>query len=1017
MRIEQSNILDVTSNDGNGIEIKGRTVVSGAASEKASDAFEKKTACIQATYENPKAEGSGTVSDVMAQASVMDAELMKNEMLVSGNTTTSKDGSGVEEEGFSLRDTDVKTIVTVTDKIKMQLAKAGVDVSCMGDGLSEEQIEAVTGNAALAAQIEGSLNQADLPATEDNITETIEAVEQAENIRELSDGAVKYMLDNELAPTIENLYKAEYSGSTGYTAPADNRIDYGALQGQIESVIAKAGLPVNAMTVELGHFMIQNDIAFTPENLSYMSELKAMEFPVNREEVLSAIMDAIAEGNRPKDAMLIAGYSMKDQAEHAVDVIEHATEADLKYVVSYGLELTVANLEAAGKQNAQAAVSEIEVSDTDFAFITAKRQLEETRLIMTAQANYALLKQGISIDTKPLEELVEELKNIENNYYANLLEQGGVPVTEDNVNLFAKTVDTVGELKIMPAYTLGIRNADISTLEGLHRAGSALENTLKKANESYETLMTAPRKDLGDSIQKAFRNVDDILEDLDLETSEANERAVRILAYNNLEITEESIAKMKAADAEVQRAFQNLSPAVVREMIKTGINPLDMNIQELNLKAEEIRNNLDEGGSERFSEYLWKLEQNHEISEADREAYIGIYRLLNQVEKTDGAVIGALIEQGAEVTMRNLLTNVRSMKHTNMDVKIDDSYGTTEELNSIGKSITDQIEKGYQTNCAKASLELLTPECMKTVMSEAGWEDLTPEQLLEQMRNAEVSEDESYIKEQQKDIDVCMTASEEVYQMLADYDMPNTVYNVMALQQYLNNRNSAFRQLFGTASDVKEEKNADLENAKEEVLKEYGEAVKTPEAMKEAQEKLAETAAHVMDTMLVEDANVTSMKIKEMKLMRTQIELSGIMAAKDETYAIPVLIQNQITSVHLRVVRGEAKKGLVNITFETDNLGKVAAEIKASAQGVTGYVASNKKETVSLLKQNKEALEDAVSTEGKAALDFVVSDTLDLNSFERKEAVKQEGEKELAKIQTTALYEIAKNFIEAVKSL
>ena len=47
----------------------------------------------------------------------------------------------------------------------------------------------------------------------------------------------------------------------------------------------------------------------------------------------------------------------------------------------------------------------------------------------------------------------------------------------------------------------------------------------------------------------------------------------------------------------------------------------------------------------------------------------------------------------------------------------------------------------------------------------------------------------------------------------------------------------------------------------------------------------------------------------------------------------------------------------------------------------------------------------------------MTSDTLDLNRFERKNAVKQEGEKELAKIQTTSLYAMAKNFLEVVKSL
>ena len=56
---------------------------------------------------------------------------------------------------------------------------------------------------------------------------------------------------------------------------------------------------------------------------------------------------------------------------------------------------------------------------------------------------------------------------------------------------------------------------------------------------------------------------------------------------------EEIVAQMKEADAQVQRAFANLSPAVVREMIKKGINPLDMDITELNRTAEEIKNSLD----------------------------------------------------------------------------------------------------------------------------------------------------------------------------------------------------------------------------------------------------------------------------------------------------------------------------------------------------------------------------------------------------------------------------------------
>lgn len=1044
MRIEKSNIFDVTQNDG--LEIKGKVQTTGGA-DAVSDFFRKQEKTTQVTYDNPTEDGKGTVADVMAQASVMDATLMKNEMLFSGNSATTKDCVGIGEDGFSLCGTDVETIVTETDKMKMQLAKAGVDVSCMGDGLSEKVLNEMTGDPALAAQIAGSLRQADLPVTEDNLTESMEAVNQTEGISGLSDGALKYMLDNELPPTIENVYKAEYSGSASYAAPADGVGNYDAMETQIESVIEKAGLTVSDGTLSDAYFMLKNDIALTPENLSYLEELKNMDALLDRQKVLDAITDAITEGNRPKDAMLIPGYSLKDRAENALHVVTAATEQDIKTVIGSGLELNVRNLAWAETQNTQNAqenagknnenvtdaaetVVTAEIGDTDIAFVTAKRKLEETRLAMTAQANYSLLKQGISIDTVPLAELVDELKNVENTYYKNLLEQGGAAATTENIKLFADTTDVVGSLKEMPAYTLGIRNADLSTLQGLHDAGSVLEQNMKRANESYETLMTVPRKDLGDSIQKAFRNVDDILADLDLETSESNERAVRILAYNNLDITQTAVAQMKEADAEVQRAFGNLSPAVVREMIKKGINPLDMDITELNRTAEEIKNSLDDDGSERFSEYLWKLENNNAISEEERDAYIGIYRLLNQVEKTDGAVIGALVEQGAEVTMRNLLTGVRSLKHQNMDVTVDDTFGAVSELTGNDNSITKQIEKAYQTNCAKSAKELLTPEAMRLAVKESGWEDLTPEQLLEQLRNAseEVSgeEKESYVRMQQADVAACMRASEEVYQMLADYDVPNTVYNVLAAQEYMENRNGAFRKLFDTV-DTGHDENTDIETAKAEMLAKYGEAVKTPEEMKEAEEQLEKTAANVMDTMLVDNANVTSMQVKEMKLMRTQIELGG-MLAKNETYAIPVLIQNEITSVHLRIVRGEAQKGLVNITFETDNLGKVAAELKASGNTVSGYIASDRADTTEFLKAHADALTEAVTaaisgepddadTAAKADIAFVTSESLDLNHFEQKEAVKQEGEKELSKVQTTTLYTIARKFLEVAKSL
>ena len=138
----------------------------------------------------------------------------------------------------------------------------------------------------------------------------------------------------------------------------------------------------------------------------------------------------------------------------------------------------------------------------------------------------------------------------------------------------------------------------------------------------------------------------------------------------------------------------------------------------LNKQAEAIRLESPEADNERFSEYLWKLEHNNEISPEERESYIGIYRLMNQVEKTDGAAIGALIAQGGELTMRNLLTAVRSSKKSGMDYTVDDEFSGVD--GTVGKSITDQIETAYQSDCMRDVLETLTPVKMQKLMESPG---------------------------------------------------------------------------------------------------------------------------------------------------------------------------------------------------------------------------------------------------------------------------------------------------------
>lgn len=1028
MRVDNTNIIEITKSNSN-LEIKGNVTVE--TQKKTTQQVDASTGRVhsvhQTTVDKPFFSGdSGSETDrIKEEAQNMEARLYQDKIAAVTNTATGEDCSRMEEDGISVNGSDVNTIVTEMDKIKMELAKAGVDISVFGDDPSMDQLKEALGSVGLAQQLGQALQQADLPATEENVSDCEETLKQAGDLTDCDEGTIKYMVQNELPPTVENLYRAQHStGNKGNSVQNQTVTLDKNLQKQVEQVIKEAGMPVNEATLGYSQWMMENDIPLTAENLNYVSDLNEMKLPPEVQQVMDGMMTAVQEGNRPKDAVLLEGYDLTARAETAADIIENATDQDVWRVVEKGQPVTVQNLEAA-KNSAEAVEGKSSQTVPDYAeedikYITARRQLEEIRLIMTAQANYALLKKGITIETKPLEELVDQLKALENDYYKNMLEGSGINPTEENTALLAETVEKTQELKASPAYVLGTVDIENDTVNTWHENGTVLKSVLSRAGESYETLMTSPRSDMGDSLQKAFQSVDNILNDLGLETTEANQRAVRILAYNQLEITSESIAQMKAADQKVQVLFKNLSPAVVMEMIREGVNPLEMDVSQLNAKAEEIKKQIDAGGEEKYSKYLWKMEQKQEITPEERDSYVGIYRLLNQIDKTDGAVIGALLNQGADLNMKNLLTAVRTSKNSGISVSVDDSFGETDTVNTQELSISQQIEASYQTDCAKEAFAMVTPEGMEQASAQGEVGEMTPEELLWQLKHTQVdaSSEEAYYQEQLQQFSMAREAEEQVIKMLTGNDMPVTAYNVLAAVNMLNNRNGIFKTLFQRKEG--EEPDTDLEQVKQDVLEEFAEALKTPEDMAKAQKKLAETAENVMKGM-AEAKAVKSFDIRNLKILRQEIEL-GTRMSREENYAIPVLVADELTNVQLKIVRGTEERGRLDILFDSPALGKVTARFQVQGIKVKGYVASDSQDTVQMLKEQQDVLQEDLGMENTLYpnLDIIHSDNLELNRFFMDDRsygdISSQSEEEY-QIQTKELYGMAKAFLDTVKRL
>lgn len=1066
MRVQQQNRILESLQQNQTAEEKGLAVMKKQKTDTAVS-VEKNHTSIQMqdnTYLNPAKEEKKTAAEKIEESSQVDVSDRKNQMAVLSHTVSEEDYAKMQEQGFCLDSTDAHTIITVTDKIKMHLAKAGKEV--FGDKLDISELEEMTGNTMLASKLERAFIKADLPLHEENMHAGLEALIQSQLLVPMSQGSMKYLLDNQLEPTIENIYKAQFCGSTAYAQPNTKSSEFNELNEQIQTMLGEMGFEVNEETMADSQWLIANDIPFTEENLVLYESLKTLQLPPDASETCEKIADAVAQKKLPQEAVLTDVSDLKNKAQEVADVLAGASEEDLAYLVENDMELTAENLAKAAESRlkepnisnfSQHILKEVHqaskdgqqvYTDAGLKLLTAKRQLEEARLVMTAEASYSLLKRGISIDTEPLAKLVDELKNLEQQYYANLLQtQEETQVQPEKTALFAETTEKVQQLEQIPAYVLGVDN--VSTINAAYEEGMQMKAALERAGEQYETLMTAPRADMGDSIQKAFRNVDAILEDLQLEVNEENRRAVRILGYNNIDITQETVLKMKAADEEVQRMFKNMTPAVVTQLIKRGINPLEMKFDDLNRTAEEISSEIGNDSNAKFSEYLYKLEKSGQISQDERSSYIGIYRLIHQVEQTDGAAIGALLQQGAGLTMKNLLTAVRTSHRTNkMNISVDNDYGESEKKTEIDNSIIRQIETAYQTNCIKDASDILAPDRLKQMFEQyPDWQEMTPEQFartLAQISDEDENADTEYLKDQIKMVQEAAAAPNEVYKLLERLDLPNTVRNVTALNAMMTDRNQLFRRLFGEESTnpAREKKITpeDIQEIKEGIVEDFGEAVAEPEALAKVQETLGEVAENVLKTM-INNEEVTSLDIRQMRLMQTQLSIQQSLAKKEE-YAIPVLVGDKVTNVSLKIVRDAGTNGIVDIMLESELAGKIAATFHAKEERTSGLIVTDRQETKELFAQNLTQIASLIQQENQEPLDLRVAleSQLDLNHFSGAALAKTENahkaltadeqpaEKERTdsdfdnkeenteyKVQTARLYHMAEAFLKAVK--
>lgn len=588
---------------------------------------------------------------------------------------TPEDYSQLEAWGLIPDEDNPEAFVSVYERIQIELAAYCEDYNATGLNINKEKMKAVLGSESMANAVS-------------------RANDLSKTCGKLSDDTKKYILENNLEPTLKNVYKAVHSGKTAENAHVMDDSQWQQLTGQVEKFFEANGIENNCENIESAKWIISQNLPLNVDNFNKLTELNKVDFGSAEymEQLSENISYTIYFGGDGFDADVTGKAFDMEAVREAVETVQSAMDEDVDYILKNNRKLNIENLKHRIEERKKENIQEEYYSERK------NKVLAEARAVLTAGSLFMMQKAGINITFTEITVLVDVSVNAENELADALFMLDGDKPAETDRQLLTHTVNVMAGFSQLPVGVAGkIYSGQISyTAEAVYTEGNLMMTRFRAAAETYETIGTQVRADLGDSISKAFRNIDDILTAEGIQADEESRRAARVLGYNAMEITAEAVAAVGNIVSQLDELTKNLTPRAAVHLIRKGINPLNTNIEELNKQLVIINDELSgEDDDMKYSEYLWKLEKSGNISNEERAAYIQLYRIIEHINRQDGRVAGAVSKAGQELTLANLYSAVKTLRAKSVDKKVDDSLGLLE------KGYSQDALTTYMENAAK----------------------------------------------------------------------------------------------------------------------------------------------------------------------------------------------------------------------------------------------------------------------------------------------------------------------------
>ena len=824
------------------------------------------------------------------------------------NLVTDEDYSAFSELGITADKEDMTTIVTVYERIQIQLAAYGDgDISSLN--INKEKIDKVIKSLALAS-----------------------SMKMAESIGDIDDGAKEYVLKNNLEPTVKNLYMAVHAGE-GAVSPAENtemsEEQWQQLLPQVEKFLEKNGIEADENAIEGSRWLLEKDIPLTTDNLVKYIKLKEIEASETRdmENIKSNMILSGVFGEAFENAYMTSGRLDAGEAKEAVDIIQRADESAAYYIADNDLTFNAANLKKYIENSredingdnyikTEAEKAEADRGNEADKEIGKKRSrilniLNQAKAVMTMAGAMIMEKLGIDVAYTDIEYMVKEIKQENNSYNAVFFKEP----TEEKASALTDVMEVMRQLSGLPVAAVGTvaESSGQFTVHNVYNEGIRQRLAYEKAGETYEAVGTQVRGDLGDSIKKAFNNVDNLIEETGLTANDTYRRAVRVLGYNSMEINRENILLMAEKTTEVDKVIKNITPKTAAYLIENNINPLEENIEELNDRLEQINAQIGADENEEYSKYLWKLEKTGAVTSEERQAFIELYRAIKTIENADTRAVGAVVSEGVSFTLGNLLSAERSRAKYGRTTVVNDDTGYYQ--GRLIKSRLSDILEGIHGNGGEVTADSLLNEDIDSL-----WQTYASYDEQERIRALNNSYEAYKFNEIYGDT---TEYTEEMVYSLLDSGMAPNMENLSAISRLMK-KNRDISTYFKDEINAEQRISDSLKGEKE-----------AAEGYKDIENEASRLAMEEMETETIE--NLKYRGIYNVAKFMSQ-------AAGNKCYHIPMDMDGEMVLVKVKFSHNGADENNIKITANDELTGKVEANISIKNGKLKGYiVCSNEK--------------------------------------------------------------------------